>query len=191
MAVSSCFRVFPSFECRSDPDLSGIPHPDDPNFLADRFFCKVDSGLSRGSIGAYALSSLIFRFPSNFVTQLSTKARRHCSNIGVARVVATSWSNNQVPAGVTLAAKAIDAAAVVPPVETATGDEEVVVVDTCFKVGGRENGGLGSKDSRGLRDLSQPDRAKHGIMDNLVRFSFGVEDLEDLKPDVLRALETI
>lgn len=41
------------------------------------------------------------------------------------------------------------------------------------------------------RDLSQSERAKYGIMDNLVRFSFGVEDFEDLKTDVLQALETI
>lgn len=41
------------------------------------------------------------------------------------------------------------------------------------------------------RDLSQSERAKYGIMDNLVRFSFGVEDYEDLKADVLQALEAI
>ncbi|KAK4347795.1 hypothetical protein RND71_034134 [Anisodus tanguticus] len=40
-------------------------------------------------------------------------------------------------------------------------------------------------------DLSQSDRAKYGIMDNLVRFSFGVEDFEDVKADVLQALEAI
>ncbi|MBA0819976.1 hypothetical protein Gohar_022423, partial [Gossypium harknessii] len=40
-------------------------------------------------------------------------------------------------------------------------------------------------------DLSQAERRKYGIEDNLVRFSFGVEDFEDLKADVLQALETI
>ncbi|PHT49825.1 Cystathionine gamma-synthase 1, chloroplastic [Capsicum baccatum] len=40
-------------------------------------------------------------------------------------------------------------------------------------------------------DLSQSERAKYGIMDNLVRFSFGVEDSEDLKADILQALESI
>ncbi|CAH9118681.1 unnamed protein product [Cuscuta epithymum] len=40
-------------------------------------------------------------------------------------------------------------------------------------------------------DLSPAERAKHGIMDSLVRFSFGVEDYEDLKADVLQALEAI
>uniref|UniRef100_A0A5B7BDH9 plant cystathionine gamma-synthase n=1 Tax=Davidia involucrata TaxID=16924 RepID=A0A5B7BDH9_DAVIN len=129
MAVSSCYRVFPSFECRSDPDFSGVPRPEIPT--SGRFSGKVNSGMSRGSFGAYGLSSLIFRFPPNFVRQLSTKARRNCSNIGVAQVVAASWSNNQVPAGATPAAKAVDAAvaAAVAPVEISTGDEKVVVVD--------------------------------------------------------------
>ncbi|VFQ96938.1 unnamed protein product [Cuscuta campestris] len=40
-------------------------------------------------------------------------------------------------------------------------------------------------------DLTPSERAKLGIMDNLVRFSFGVEGFEDLKADVLQALETI
>ncbi|KAK1260495.1 hypothetical protein QJS04_geneDACA023384 [Acorus gramineus] len=40
------------------------------------------------------MSLLIFRFPPNFVRQLSTKARRNCSNIGVAQIVAASWANN-------------------------------------------------------------------------------------------------
>lgn len=41
------------------------------------------------------------------------------------------------------------------------------------------------------RDLPQSERAKYGILDNLVRFSFGVEDFEDLKADILQALEMI
>ncbi|KAL0332094.1 UNVERIFIED_CONTAM: Cystathionine gamma-synthase 1, chloroplastic [Sesamum calycinum] len=40
-------------------------------------------------------------------------------------------------------------------------------------------------------DLPPSERAKYGILDNLVRFSFGVEDFEDLKADILQALETI
>ena len=43
----------------------------------------------------------------------------------------------------------------------------------------------------GNRDLSEPERMKYGIGDNLVRFSFGVEDFEDLKADILQALGTI
>jgi len=40
-------------------------------------------------------------------------------------------------------------------------------------------------------DLPQSERLKYGIKDNLVRFSFGVEDFEDLKADILQALEAI
>lgn len=40
-------------------------------------------------------------------------------------------------------------------------------------------------------DLSQSERLKYGIKDNLIRFSFGVEDFEDLKADMLQALEAI
>jgi len=46
-------------------------------------------------------------------------------------------------------------------------------------------------DVLGNRDLPQSERAKYKIHDNLVRFSFGVEDFEDLKADVLQALEAI
>lgn len=41
------------------------------------------------------------------------------------------------------------------------------------------------------RDLTQEERLKYGIKDNLVRFSFGVEDFEDVKADILQALEAI
>lgn len=42
------------------------------------------------------------------------------------------------------------------------------------------------------RDLSQLERTtKYGKMDDLVRFSFGVEDFDDLKADIFQALETI
>ncbi|KAL6593756.1 hypothetical protein ACP70R_048657 [Stipagrostis hirtigluma subsp. patula] len=47
---------------------------------------------STESGGALA-SATILRFPPNFVRQLSTKARRNCSNIGVAQIVAAAWSN--------------------------------------------------------------------------------------------------
>uniref|UniRef100_M4CWV6 plant cystathionine gamma-synthase n=1 Tax=Brassica campestris TaxID=3711 RepID=M4CWV6_BRACM len=39
-------------------------------------------------------------------------------------------------------------------------------------------------------DVPQEERLKYGLKDNLVRFSFGVEDFEDLKADILQALET-
>lgn len=132
MAVPSCTRVFPSFECRSDPDFSGTTRPDIPSY-GSRFSGKVSSPLSHGSFG---LSSLILRFPPNFVRQLSIKARRNCSNIGVAQVVAASWSNNQAAsasAAAAAAAKAVDAAAsasaAVPAVEIPAVEEQVAVVD--------------------------------------------------------------
>lgn len=40
-------------------------------------------------------------------------------------------------------------------------------------------------------DLSQAERVKYGIKDNLVRFSFGVEGFEDIEADILQALEKI
>jgi cystathionine gamma-synthase len=43
--------------------------------------------------GGALSSATILRFPPNFVRQLSTKARRNCSNIGVAQIVAAAWSD--------------------------------------------------------------------------------------------------
>lgn len=40
-------------------------------------------------------------------------------------------------------------------------------------------------------DLSPGERAKLGIKDNLIRFSFGVEDFEDVKSDILQALKAV
>nr|XP_029123821.1 cystathionine gamma-synthase 1, chloroplastic isoform X3 [Elaeis guineensis] len=70
-------------------------------------------------------SALILRFPPNFVRQLSTKSRRNCSNIGVAQIVAASWSNNHsLPENPLSAAAAADAAATVAiPI-----DEDVVTL---------------------------------------------------------------
>ncbi|KAK3027400.1 hypothetical protein RJ639_040198 [Escallonia herrerae] len=88
MTVSSCPRVFPTFECRSDPDYAGTTRPDHPS--SARFATVGKSPLG-------GLSSLILRFPPNFARQLSTKARRNCGNIGVAQVVAASWSATPPP----------------------------------------------------------------------------------------------
>lgn len=41
------------------------------------------------------------------------------------------------------------------------------------------------------RDLPAPERIKYGIRDNLIRFSLGIEDFEDLKEDISQALEKI
>ena len=38
---------------------------------------------------------------------------------------------------------------------------------------------------------SDEEKARNGIKDNLVRFSFGIEKFEDLRDDVLQALEKI
>ncbi|XP_057977138.1 cystathionine gamma-synthase 1, chloroplastic [Malania oleifera] len=140
MAVSSCPRVFAAFECRSDPDFSpgaGGPRPGKPS--SARFSGKANSGLRSiyGSSGASGLSSLILRFPPNFVRQLSTKARRNCSNIGVAQIVAASWSNrsaNGSTPAAAAAAKAVDAsaaaaaAAAAAPVEAV---DDVAAHDCC------------------------------------------------------------
>ncbi|CAN7035075.1 unnamed protein product [Brassica oleracea var. botrytis] len=40
-------------------------------------------------------------------------------------------------------------------------------------------------------DVPRDERLKYGLKDNLVRFSFGVEDFDDLKADILQALDTI
>ena len=42
-----------------------------------------------------------------------------------------------------------------------------------------------------IRGESDEEKAKNGIKDNLVRFSFGVEKFEDLRDDILQALEKI
>ncbi|XP_073055744.1 cystathionine gamma-synthase 1, chloroplastic [Primulina eburnea] len=120
MAVSSCAIAFPAFECRSDPDFS---RTDGPSAR------KIKPPMLHGAVSAYGLSSMILKFPPNFVRQLSNKARRNCSNIGVAQVVAASWSNNQGASIPKPAAKAVDAAAA--PVETGV-DEVVVAENTTF-----------------------------------------------------------
>ncbi|KAK7813550.1 cystathionine gamma-synthase 1, partial [Quercus suber] len=108
MAVSSCPRVFPSFfECRSDPEFSGAPKtsggwqrkPSQSRFFGSRLNSPASA------------QGAILRFPPNFVRQLSTKARRNCSNIGVAQIVAASWSNNSNPSSPPPAAASSSAAA--------------------------------------------------------------------------------
>ncbi|KAG8366920.1 hypothetical protein BUALT_Bualt16G0018100 [Buddleja alternifolia] len=125
MAVSSYARAFPSFECRSDPDFS---RPDIPSAGYGGSTGKSKSPILRVAATHGLSSSLILKFPPNFVRQLSTKARRNCSNIGVAQVVAASWSNNQGASDLTPAAKAVDAvvAAAVAPVDVETGVDAVV-----------------------------------------------------------------
>ena len=71
---------------------------------------------------------------------MSTKARRNCNNIGVAQIVAASWSNNNQAAGTpasSAAASAVDAIAAataaplyMAPVELAA-DDDIVVSGSC------------------------------------------------------------
>ncbi|XP_006662331.1 cystathionine gamma-synthase 1, chloroplastic-like [Oryza brachyantha] len=42
-----------------------------------------------------------------------------------------------------------------------------------------------------VRGQSEEEKAKNGIKDNFVRFSFGIEKFEDLREDILQALEKI
>ncbi|KAM3238678.1 cystathionine gamma-synthase 1, chloroplastic isoform X1 [Capsicum annuum] len=127
MAVSSCARAFPSFECRSNADFSGgVPRHDVPN-AGIRFSGKANLQ-SRGS-SFFGMYSLILRFPPNFVRQLSVKARRNCSNIGLAQVVAASWSNNHASPDFIPTAKAVDATAAIAPLDITTGHEEMAMVE--------------------------------------------------------------
>lgn len=112
MAVSSCPRVFAAFECRSDPDFSGGPHRPEAFASGGRFSGKASSVPSHQIFGASALSSLILRFPPNFVRQLSIKARRNCSNIGVAQVVAASWSADSAAAAAAAASASVEVSVV-------------------------------------------------------------------------------
>lgn len=140
MAVSSYSKIFAPFECRSDPEFSGSsrnqkPGPSRPSF--------AKLGLSPAA-SSHGLSSLIFRFPPNFVRQLSIKARRNCCNIGVAQIVAASWANPEpsVNPAAAPAAIAVDAAAtgvtaaesVVAPIEI--GDDVAVAENGGSKVEG-------------------------------------------------------
>ena len=109
MPVYTCPRVFTSstssYCCRHHPDLPTRRTADNsgPRFAA--------AGRLDATAPFHGLSSLILRFPPNFVRQLSTKARRNCSNIGVAQIVAASWSNKEADFSAVPAASAVDAAA--------------------------------------------------------------------------------
>ncbi|CAH2056819.1 unnamed protein product [Thlaspi arvense] len=113
MAVPSCAKVFPAFECRSDPEFSGSFRAEYPR-CARRHSPPIGKSLAAPFGG---LSSLIFKFPPNFERQLSTKARRNCSNIGVAQVVAASWSTDPAGAVPAFAASAAGAPSANIPVD--------------------------------------------------------------------------
>ncbi|CAN0924336.1 Cystathionine gamma-synthase 1, chloroplastic [Linum grandiflorum] len=145
MAVSStlCPKLFtscpPSFECRSDP------HQDQPR--PGRFSSRANSLRPLGSLlagsagGGYGMSSLILKFPPNFVRQLSNKARRNCSNIGVAQIVAAKWSDNSSSRSPSAAAAANAAAAAAVPAPPAIVQDPVVAGVNGTVAEGEERGG--------------------------------------------------
>lgn len=83
----SCGFHSPQPDCRSEPSSANSPASEGSSKLHGRASLPVSSAFS----GA---SALILRFPPNFKRQLSIKARRNCSNIGVAQVVAASATNS-------------------------------------------------------------------------------------------------
>ncbi|CAL0299043.1 unnamed protein product [Lupinus luteus] len=138
MASSICNKLFmtssSSFECHSDPDFSASPRFEN---------LRRRKNVSPTTTSFYPLSSLIFRFPPNFHRQLSTKARRNCSNIGVAQIVAASWSNSDAnvaasPVTSPAAASAVDAA--IPPLSVAPAEIDNDVVVVVSDEGGNGNG---------------------------------------------------
>ncbi|KAG0466765.1 hypothetical protein HPP92_018345 [Vanilla planifolia] len=97
--------------------------------------CSVTS---RSQFSPY--SALILRFPPNFVRQLSTKARRNCSNIGMAQIVAASWADMKSPldspTSPSLASSAVDAtSAVLFPGERDTETEIAGHADAALPTG--------------------------------------------------------
>ncbi|XVE83754.1 hypothetical protein DITRI_Ditri16bG0111800 [Diplodiscus trichospermus] len=175
MAVSSCscpsrlFNVYSSFECRSDPDFSGASIGDKPRVGSTRrvtssFFC------TGGGICGGGLSSLIFRFPPNFVRQLSVKARRNCSNIGVAQIVAASWSNGAPSGSPSSAAAAAQAAAAAATVPVA---DDVAVVEGCnnngsVQIGGSDNSRTSFLSSDGSITVHAGERLGRGIVTDAI-----------------------
>ncbi|XP_071713817.1 cystathionine gamma-synthase 1, chloroplastic-like [Rutidosis leptorrhynchoides] len=112
--ATSASRVSVSSKCPSDSTFSGhIPPPSGARF--------TKSGTFSGD-RSFVTSSRILRFPPNFVRQLSNKARRNCSNIGVAQIVAASWSNNQPISS----AAAADAAAAAVSAPISVGEDVAV-----------------------------------------------------------------
>ncbi|GMY13723.1 cystathionine gamma-synthase 1, chloroplastic [Fagus crenata] len=139
MAVSSCPRVFPSFQCRSDPDFSGAPKtsggwerkPSQSHSQGSRFFGRrLNSASTQGTA---SFQGIILRFPPNFVRQLSTKARRNCSNIGVAQIVAASWSNNSNPSSPSTAAAAASSSSAAAAAATAATEPIAPIGDDVEK----------------------------------------------------------
>ena len=80
-----------------------------------------------------SFQGIILRFPPNFVRQLSTKARRNCSNIGVAQIVAASWSNNSNPSSPSTAAAAASSSSAAAAAATAATEPIAPIGDDVEK----------------------------------------------------------
>ncbi|KAK5820226.1 Cystathionine gamma-synthase, chloroplastic -like protein [Gossypium arboreum] len=179
MAVSSCsftlsprvFNPYSSFECRPDPDFSSAPIGDKPRLASSRRVTA--SSLYAGGISSRGLSSLIFRFPPNFVRQLSIKARRNCSNIGVAQIVAASWSNGPAPDSPSLAAAASAQAAAAAAAVTVTVTNDGAAVESCIdngsvQIGGSDNSTTTFLSSDGSITVHAGERLGRGIVTDAI-----------------------
>ncbi|MBA0577090.1 hypothetical protein Golob_024547 [Gossypium lobatum] len=177
MAVSSCsftlspraFNPYSSFECRPDPDFSSAPIGDKPRLASSRRVTA--SSLYAGGISSRGLSSLIFRFPPNFVRQLSIKARRNCSNIGVAQIVAASWSNGSAPDSPFLAAAASAQAAAAAVTATVTNDGAAVegcIDNGSVQIGGSDNSTTKFLSSDGSITVHAGERLGRGIVTDAI-----------------------
>ncbi|KAK8673602.1 hypothetical protein V6N13_111928 [Hibiscus sabdariffa] len=174
MAVSSAsltprvFNAYSSFECRPDPDFSGAPIGDKPRAASSRRV--TPSSLYAGGVTSRGLSSLIFRFPPNFVRQLSVKARRNCSNIGVAQIVAASWSNGPASDSPSSAAASAQAAAAAV---TVTVNADVAAVKGCIdngsvQIGGSDNSTTSFLSSDGSITVHAGERLGRGIVTDAI-----------------------
>ncbi|TYH64212.1 hypothetical protein ES332_D07G250600v1 [Gossypium tomentosum] len=177
MAVLSCsFTLSPrvlnpysSFECRPDPDFSTAPIGDKPRLASSRRVTA--SSLYAGGISSRGLSSLIFCFPPNFVRQLSIKARRNSSNIGVAQIVAASWSNGPAPDSPFLAAAASAQAAAAAVNATATNDGAAVegcIDNGSVQIGGSDNSTTTFLSSDGSITVHAGERLGRGIVTDAI-----------------------
>ena len=102
-----CLAVDQHNECRSDPYMARYRSHSDHKHSVQAIKKPLSSSSSSSSSSKSFTSSKSFscsafppsilRFPPNFARQLSIKARRNCSNIGLAQVVAASATNHSPP----------------------------------------------------------------------------------------------
>ncbi|GMI68471.1 hypothetical protein HRI_000516400 [Hibiscus trionum] len=175
MAVSSSsltprvFNSYSSFECRPDPDFSGAPIGDKPRVASSRRVTA--SSLYAGGVNSRGLSSLIFRFPPNFVRQLSVKARRNCSNIGVAQIVAASWSNGPTsdsPSSAAAASAQAAAAAATATVNDNVADVKGCIDNSSVQIGGSDSSTTSFLSSDGSITVHAGERLGRGIVTDAI-----------------------